>query len=343
MKSLKKDYYNSLFSHIYVEKSIRTHFRTQRILSKFPNAHIIEIEHYKDVFSRRKQNYVLQRRSQNLILAAKTGNLIYKGAPVCQSFGNEYFYYTSCMMNCVYDCEYCYLKGMYPSGNLVVFVNLEDFFDKTQELLKEHPVYLCVSYDTDLLAFESVLGYAGEWASFLKQNPNLQIEIRTKSAGFLNIKQFRPVFGMIIAVTLSPQMVIDAYEHGTPSLVRRLECVAKAQRSGFAVRLCFDPMIYCPDWESQYEQMLDQVFLKIDRKQIKDVSIGTFRVSREYLKNMRKDNPNSVIVQFPYENIGGVCQYSKELAERMETFLLTRLKEQIKEDRIFLWEKENRI
>ena len=97
------------------------------------------------------------------------------------------------MMNCVYDCEYCYLKGMYPSGNLVVFVNLEDFFDKTQELLKEHPVYLCVSYDTDLLAFESVLGYAGEWASFLKQNPNLQIEIRTKSAGFLNIRQFRPV------------------------------------------------------------------------------------------------------------------------------------------------------
>ena len=28
-----------------------------------------------------------------------------EGAPVCQSFGNENFYYCSCMMNCIFDCE----------------------------------------------------------------------------------------------------------------------------------------------------------------------------------------------------------------------------------------------
>mgnify|MGYP006970641936 FL=1 len=30
------------------------------------------------------------------------------------------------MMNCIYDCSYCYLKGMYPSGHMVLFVNIED-------------------------------------------------------------------------------------------------------------------------------------------------------------------------------------------------------------------------
>ena len=50
----------------------------------------------------------------------------YEGAPVCQDFGNTNFYYCSTMMNCIYDCSYCYLKGMYPSGHMVLFVNIED-------------------------------------------------------------------------------------------------------------------------------------------------------------------------------------------------------------------------
>ena len=52
------------------------------------------------------------------------------------------FDYTSCMMNCVFDCEYCYLKGMYPSGNVVLFVNLDDIFDEVYKLLQKHP---CIS------------------------------------------------------------------------------------------------------------------------------------------------------------------------------------------------------
>ena len=156
MKNFKKDYYNSFCSHIYVEKAAMEYPRTNQILSHFKDAKIIEIDHYKDVFCRRGQKYTLQHKSQNLILAVKTGTLVYPGAPVCQSFGSEHFYYASCIMNCIYDCEYCYLKGMYPSGNLVVFVNLEDIFDEVKTLLKKHPVYLCVSYDTDLGALASV-------------------------------------------------------------------------------------------------------------------------------------------------------------------------------------------
>ena len=127
---------------------------TKRILTQFPQAEVIAIDHYKDVFCRSRQDYVRQHAAQNLILAAKHGELLYPGAPVCQSFGNEHFYYTSCVMNCVFDCEYCYLKGMYPSANLVVFVNLEDIFAEVEKRLAVHPVYLCVSYDTDLLALE---------------------------------------------------------------------------------------------------------------------------------------------------------------------------------------------
>lgn len=341
MKNLRKDYYNPFFSHIYVEKAVLDHPRARRILQKFPEANRIPIDHYKDVFCRRGQDFILQQRSTNLILGTKRGNLVYEGAPVCQNFGNENFYYTSCIMNCIYDCEYCYLKGMYPSGNIVVFVNLEDIFDKVKDCLQEHAMYLCVSYDTDLPAMESITGYVQEWISFRETQANprerLKIEIRTKSADSLFWQRHSPVPGIIYAITLSPQAVIDAYEHKTPPLHQRLASAKEALRRGFPLRLCFDPMIYCKDWESQYSEMLRQVFAIIDMARIEDVSVGTFRVSQDYLKKMRKNRPDSAVVQFPYQNDNGVYHYSGELTARMERFLVDGLKSKIAEDKIFLW------
>ena len=140
--SSKIDYYNAAFSHIYVEKQIKDHKRTKEILKKLPDAIVIEIDHYKDVFCRRKQSIVAQNKAKALILAKNQNGCIYEGAPVCQNFGNDNFYYCSCMMNCLFDCEYCYLKGMYPSANIVVFVNIEDIFSELEELLREKKIYL---------------------------------------------------------------------------------------------------------------------------------------------------------------------------------------------------------
>lgn len=344
MKNLKKDYYNPFFSHIYVEKAVLDHPRTKRILQKFPKANLISINHYKDVFCRKGQNFICQQQSQNLILGAKQGTLIYKGAPVCQSFGNEEFYYTSCIMNCIYDCEYCYLKGMYPSGNIVIFVNLEEIFDQVRTHLNDHDMYLCVSYDTDMLAMEPIAGYVEEWISFAKTLSHLpkrlKVEIRTKSANRQFWQKHIPVPGIIYGITLSPQAVIDAYEHKTPSLAQRIASVKEALQRGFSIRLCFDPMLYCRDWQQRYHEMLNQIFAEINMEEIEDVSVGSFRVSQDYLKKMRKNQPDSAVVQFPYQNDNGVYHYPKDLAEQMEGYLVNRLISKLPEDKIFLWENK---
>ncbi len=337
MKSLKEDYFNPFFSHIYVEKSIRKHARTQEILAKFPSAKVVEINHYKDVFCRSKQSYILQHHTQSLILAAKQGTLLYKGAPVCQRFGNQYFYYASCIMNCVFDCEYCYLKGMYPSANIVIFVNLEDIFAEVEKILKSHSLYLCVSYDTDLLALEQIIGYVQEWCGFAKKHKNLKIEIRTKCANKLFAQNIRPIPNVIYAFTLSPQAVIEACEHYTSSLAERLNCAADLIRAGWPVRLCFDPMIYLPDWKQLYKEMLEQAFCTIDFEKIVDVSIGTFRISQDYLKNIRKQEPDSAVVWFPFQSENGYCHYPNELMEQMEHFLAESLAGKISKEKIFRW------
>lgn len=337
MKNLKEDYFNPFFSHIYVEKSVRNYAYTQNILAKFPSAEIIEIGHYKDVFCRSRQNYPLQHCSQKLILAAKKGTMLYKGAPVCQSFGSQYFYYTSCVMNCIYNCEYCYLKGMYPSANIVVFVNLEEVFAEAEQILKIHPLYLCVSYDTDLLALESITGYVQEWCVFAARHKNLKIEIRTKCANPSFASHVIPVPQVIYAFTLSPQQIIETFEHNTPSLTKRLSCVAELIKKGHSVRLCFDPMLYVPNWKQYYSEMLDQVFYSINMGEIVDVSVGTFRISQDYLKNIRKQVPESAVIWFPFQRKNGYCHYPEGLIEQMECFLTKKLEEKISREKIFRW------
>ena len=336
--NLSGNYYNPFFSHIYVERRVRSHPRTKQILEKFKEAVVIEIGHYKDVFCRSRQDPSLQRRAQKLILAAKEGTLLYPGAAVCQDFGNEHFYYTSCMMNCIYDCEYCYLKGMYPSANIVLFVNLEDFFADVERMLASQPLYLCVSYDTDLLAAESIAGYARAWNQFAARHPQrLKIEIRTKCADRHFLEQQEPLSHVIYAFTLSPQAVVECFEHYTPSFKARLEQAAAAVCAGFAVRLCFDPMIYVRGWRQHYNEMLDQVFRVIAPQKLTDVSVGSFRIPRDYLKRMRRQQPDSVPAWFPYELEEGYYHYPTQLMEQMERHLVSRLREWLPEEKIFVW------
>lgn len=336
MKNLKREYYSKAFSHIYVEKAVRKHPRVQRILQRFPEAAVVEITHYKDVFCRSGQQPVLQHQAQALILAEKKGRLIYEGAAVCQSFGHSYFYYTSCVMNCIYDCEYCYLRGMYPSGNIVLFVNLEDVFAEVQELLRQHEVYLCVSYDTDLLALEELAGFVRDWTVFAGQQERLQIEIRTKCARQDLWDSLPRTSQVIYAFTLSPDYVVSQYEQGTPSLAMRVESAKRAVEQGYSVRLCFDPMLYCPDWRETYRDMIEYVFANVSPERLLDVSVGSFRISQDYLKKMRRYAPASPVVQFPYENIKGVYQYPETLRNEMESYLQNELERYLPEKKIFL-------
>ena len=122
-------------------------------------AKTVYIEIITDIFNRRHQNFCAQKQAPALILAKKRGSLFIRAPRFARTL-KSLFYYTSCIMNCIYDCEYCYLQGMYPSGNGGFFVNLEDIFAEVDKLLLKHPVYLCVSYDTDLLALEGIAGCA---------------------------------------------------------------------------------------------------------------------------------------------------------------------------------------
>ena len=338
------------FSHIYIEEALLGGEEAEAILWKFPKAKCIPIRHYKDLFNRRKQNRALQEKSRKLILAKKEGQRIYPGAPVCQSFSESAFYYASLLMNCPFHCEYCYLQGMYPSANLVLFLNLEDYFSDCQRLIKEKgSLYLCISYDTDLLALEELYPFVERFARFLEEEPDLRIEVRTKAGGESLFRRLLKMHlsedakkRLIFAFTLSPEKIVSEAEHGTAGLKGRLKAIKMAMEEGFTLRLCFDPMLYHADWESLYTELLETVFREIPMEKLYDVSVGSFRISESYLKAMTKSCGASPYTSFPYENTDGYYHYSKELLLKMEGFLEQRLLEKLPKEKIFRWTEEEK-
>ncbi len=336
--NFKENVVISKFSHIYVEEDVLHLERTQQVLSHFPHASIITIKDYRDVFNRKKQSHAIQKQSQNLILAKKKKDFLYPASPVCQSFDNEHFYYSTSMMNCIYDCEYCFLKGMYPSGNIVVFMNIEDFFQEVKDVLKKHSVYLCVSYDTDMLALEPIFHYGKLWSDFTKTQHGLSIEIRTKGTLSQEWKKIPVSNNIIFAFTLSPKYVACKYEHGTPSLEQRITMIKEAMRMGYPIRICFDPIVVFPNYEKEYLAMVQQVHQQIDLNQVKDISIGSFRISKNYLSNMRKQYPNSSVLQYPYVCEKGFYHLPNDILNKVENLVLDELTKYVSNDKIYRWE-----
>ena len=321
------------FTHVYVEERAEEYPLTQKILAKLNGADVIKIRHYKDVFDRKRQNAPLQKEHQALIIAVRDGSRIFKGAPVCQSMGQKNFYYASSMMNCPFDCEYCYLKGMYPSSNMVVFVNLEDYRKDVEEKLQEGPVYVCASYDTDLLALNGLTGHADFWKDMARTHDDLLVELRTKAA----VDVTDNISNVIYAFTLSPVEVVERYERHTASVDARISAASRAVENGAKVRLCFDPVIRIPEWKDAYKKLIDDAASGIGFDRLTDVSVGTFRISADYLTRMRKAYPDSEIAWYPYFIKDGIAQYEPGLDKDMQEYVCGLIGEYTGREKIFTW------
>ena len=201
---------------------------------------------------------------------------------------------------------------------------------------------LAESSDADLGACESLCGFVKDWIDFTREHDNLTIEIRTKSGrcdlwSRYSIQACSAQQCVIIAYTLSPQKVASEYEHFASALSERIKAAKCAMDNGFLVRLCFDPMIYCPGWKEEYERLVTEVFSHLDGSKLWDVSVGSFRISQDYLKKMRKDMPRSAVVNFPYDNVNGYYQYPENIRKNMEEYMVKLLLKYIPEEKLFRW------
>ncbi len=322
---------------IYIEENIVQHPRVIEIMTRFPQARKIICGRYGEVFNPKSQNFRLQKQKPALILAEKYKNFTMP-VPSGYGIGASRNFYFSHMLNCLYDCRYCFLQGMYQSANYVLFINYEDFQDEIKQRCAETPteaVHFFSGYDCDSLALEPVTGFAEQFLPIFEAIPNAWLELRTKSTQVRSLLSREAFPRCIVAFSLNPDEIATKVEAKAPSLERRLDALLKLQTHGWQIGLRFDPMIYQLGYQQQYQHLFEQVFSVIKLESLHSVSLGAFRLPEKYFKKVHKLFPDEKLFVSPLENNQGIISYKEALEQEMTHFCTEQLLRYIPKELFF--------
>ena len=268
---------------VFVESEIMGHPIAKRILSCLPKADLFEINRYQELFNKRQQNFRLQKEKPALILAKKHDNFV---LPAPSGFGldSQKNFYFSHMYNCIYDCRYCFLQGMYSSANYLLFVNFEDFFTSISETIHNNAdssLTFFSGYDCDSLAFEKITNFAQHTLSFFKKHPEVEFELRTKSVNIETLLGLKPLSNCVVAFSLSPAKVADALDKKAPRINKRIRALQKLAKFGWLVGLRLDPLIYCDNWKGLYSELIEEIMTELEIINLHSVSFGPLRYPKK--------------------------------------------------------------
>jgi len=98
----------------------------------------------------------------------------------------------------------------------------------------------------------------------------------------------------VVSWSLNPQVIIDKEELGTASLKERLQAARMCQADGYRIGFHFDPIIFYPDWQKDYKDVVDEMFNTI--KDIAWISLGTLRFNPSLKHIIENRFPESDIV-----------------------------------------------
>ncbi len=307
-----------MFDFIYVEESIRVHPRTLRTLSQFPKSTVITCEHYGEIFNRHQQDFRMQKKNPCLILAQKHNKRIIPTPPE-YGLNTAHNYYFSHMLNCIYDCRYCFLQGMFQSAHNVIFVNYEDFIADMVVLAREtkEPIWFYSGYDCDSLALDPITDFSKSFIEAVSQIDNAFLELRTKSTQIRKLLEIAPRSNVICAFSLSPEQVIQSLEHQTPSLQARLSAAKKLQGAGWPIALRLDPIILIEDFKIHYELFFQQLTEQLDFEMLHSITIGAFRLPNGFFKKVKNLYPEEPLFAGEFNNDNGQVSYQKSTEEEI--------------------------
>ncbi len=311
-----------MVSRVYIESAVREHPRAQVLLERLRRYPVVEIDHFGEVFNPRAQNFRLQKKNPALIVARKNkGHVL--AAPEGYGLGGEYNYYFSHMLNCIYDCRYCFLQGMYRSAHQVLFVNYEDFGEQIRRTAAAHadePVWFYSGYDCDSLANEPMTRFCDYFVPLIAAVDNAWMELRTKSTQVRALLRMEPIERVVTAFSFSDAVSHRQLERGVPTIAKRIEAMHRLLDAGWPVGLRFDPVVYHRDYQRGFSELLQQVFAGIDGGRLHSVSLGSFRLTRDHFRRVSRLYPDEPLFAQNLQLNDGIISYPLEDERRMIEF-----------------------
>lgn len=296
-----KEYINTI-KKIFVSNDAKEFSLTKDILGKLKHADVEYIDDVKGMdsyFEDAKDKLSLGK--QTLYLAVNKGDVLKKcpgsrGRVCCN------YYIFSPVINCPFDCSYCFLQEYISCPAIIINVNIDQMLDKVKNVISSKPDYFWrvgTGETADSLALDELTLMGDKIIRTFWELDNAQIELKTKSANvdFLPVNEKQNV---VIAWSLNPAKVIEKQEKQSASLEERLSAAAQVVKKGYKTAFHFDPVFHYEGWESDYNDVIKALFAKIDIKDVSWISMGTFRYQPSFkaIFNKRFKESNIMLEEF---------------------------------------------
>lgn len=288
-----------MIEKLFIEKNALAYPVVEKIKTHFKNAEVKTIDSYQDIFGRVRKPYLQKRDNLNLFLAEKKGEIV-KVAPAAYGLSGDEHYYFVHAYNCIYECQYCYLQGYFNSPDLVFFVNHQEICDEITKVAQAKPtqtVWFHAGEFSDSLALSHLTGELPLLFDTFKKLPQAKLELRTKSANIQVLRKLEPLTNIIVSFSLSPQRNSQSIDLKTPNLILRLKAMQELESLGYKLALHFDPMVYSAEFESDYYEMIEQIFKHIRPQSVEYVSIGVVRFTKDVYREVERNYPESDLLK----------------------------------------------
>lgn len=224
------------------------------------------------------------------------------------------------VQSCGYDCSYCAVQSFYHEGKVVFDKNFSKNLKKIK--LDSNKIYhIGTGQSSDSLMWGNKEGILDALFDFAKANPNVILELKTKSDNVSYMLENDIPPNVISTWSLNPQVVIDNEEHKTVNLAKRIKAAKKIADKGRLVGFHFHPMVLHEGWKENYLNIASTLLDEFNPKSVAMISFGALTFTKNVVRKLRRRALKSKILQMPLEGIGGKFSYTLEQKEEMFGFL----------------------
>ncbi len=244
-------------------------------------------------------------------------------------------------LQCNMNCSYCYLQSFINTPVMKIYTNIEQALNELEVMgrdLSGETLRVGTGEVIDSLSLDPLSLYSRELIRFFRKYPKWKLEFKTKSSQVDQFLDVEHAGNVVVSFSMNPQNVIASEEHGTASLLGRLEAAAKCRDRGFPLAFHFDPMIWHDGWRESYAQLVREVTARFAPHEVPISSVGALRFQPEQRHLMRERFGLSSMVTSAevVSSADGKLRYDQSVREEMFEFLIGEFRKHSAEWRIFL-------
>ena len=223
------------------------------------------------------------------------------------------------VINCGFGCSYCTIQSFYDQGRIYLH---RDLGKKLQELkLNPDQIYhIGTGQSSDSLMWGNRGNLLAELFNFARHNPNVILELKTKSANIAWLLENSPPENVLVTWSLNSEEMIRWEEHGTAPLEKRIEAAFLTAEAEYLVGFHFHPMVPHNDWQESYGRVFSRLIAEFDPSSVAMTSFGTLTFIKPVIRAIRERGETTQVLRMPLTETAGKFSYPARVKEELFHF-----------------------